>query len=99
AKGLELDALTLDASGGVELHLAGRVKKAKVDVSGGVSMKAAKLEVGDLSVDASGGCEVDVGVKDTLVGDASGGVGITVHGRPAKTKMHTSAGADVSYVD
>lgn len=99
ARGLELDALSLDASGGVQLHLDGRVKKAKVDVSGGVALKAPKLEVGELSVDASGGCELDVGVKDMLVGDASGGVGITVHGRPAKAKLHTSAGADVSYVD
>lgn len=99
AKGLELDALSIDASGGAELALSGHVRKARVELSGGVSMKSGQLEVGDLTLDASGGCDVDVGVKESIVAEASGGVGITVHGRPAKSKVHTSAGADVTWAD
>ncbi len=99
AKGLELDSLDLEASGGVNVTLSGRSQAAKWKLSGGVDLKAQQLQVAQVSVDASGGCDVELTAKDSVVGEASGGVGLKVYGNPPKSRVHTSGGADVEYVD
>lgn len=96
---LAVDSLDLVASGGVNVAMSGRAHEAKFNLSGGVEVKAKGLEVAQASVDASGGCQVDVTVKESVTGEVSGGVGLTVHGNPPKSRVRTGGGADVEYVD
>lgn len=97
AKAIDVDALELEGSGGVNARLVGRAKTAKLNLSGGVSLKGQQLELGQVTVDASGGCDVELTAKDSITGDASGGVGLTVWGHPAKARVSTSGGAGVEY--
>ena len=99
AQKLDLDTLALEASGGVELTLAGKAKSAKVQTSGGVNLKGKGLEIAQLTVDASGGCSLDVTARESITGEVSGGVGVTVYGNPPKSRVRTSPGASVDYVD
>jgi hypothetical protein len=96
---LALESLDLEASGGVNVAMSGKAHAAKFNLSGGVEVKAKTLEVDQLAVDASGGCDLDITAKESITGDASGGVGLTVHGNPPKSRVRTSGGADVTYVD
>lgn len=99
AKDLELDVFDLNASGGVTARLGGHAKIAKLDLSGGVGLKAKQLEIAQASVDASGGCDVELTAKDSISGEASGGVGLKVYGKPAKAQVQTSGGSGVQYVE
>ncbi|MDX2008615.1 MAG: DUF2807 domain-containing protein [Myxococcaceae bacterium] len=96
AKGLELDQLTVEASGGVEATLAGQCREASVDLSGGVVLDARALTVTSAAVQASGGCQVALTVLETVGGDANGGVDLVVHGHPRSVKVKTSGAATVS---
>lgn len=71
----------------------------RMNLSGGVELKGKGLEIAQATVSASGGCTADVTVKESVTGDISGGVGLTVRGNPPKSRVHTSGGADVQYVD
>ena len=96
---LALDSLDLEASGGVNLTMSGKARDARLNLSGGVELKGKSLEIAQATVNASGGCNADVTVKESVSGDLSGGVGLTVRGNPPKSRVHTSGGADVQYVD
>ncbi len=96
---LAVDTLELEASGGVTMNLSGKARDAKLNLSGGVELKGKGLEIAKVKVDASGGCNADVTVKESVIGDISGGVGLTVRGNPPKSQVHTGGGADVHYVD
>jgi hypothetical protein len=96
---LSVDTLELEASGGVTMNLSGKARDARLNLSGGVELKGKGLEISKVKVDASGGCNADVTVKESVIGDLSGGVGLTVRGNPPKSQVHTGGGADVHYVD
>ncbi|MDP3152581.1 MAG: head GIN domain-containing protein [Archangium sp.] len=96
---LAVDTLELEASGGVTMNLSGKARDAKLNLSGGVELKGKGLEIAKVKVDASGGCNADLTVKESVIGDISGGVGLTVRGNPPKSQVHTGGGADVHYVD
>jgi hypothetical protein len=99
AKGLDLDTLDLEASGGVNVRAAGSAKNAKLHTSGGVELHARELKVAAVDVDASGGCTLEVTARESITGEISGGVGVTVYGNPPKSRVKASGGADVNYVD
>lgn len=99
APNLDLESLDLEASGGVNVAMSGQARAAKLSLSGGVGIKAKELQVAQVALDASGGCNVDITAKESVTGEASGGVDLTVHGNPPKSRVHTSGGADVQYVD
>lgn len=99
AAALDLDTLKLSASGGVEAVLGGKAGKAALDASGGVELDASALELSQLDLDASGGCNLKVRATESVVARASGGVGVTVSGHPARRKVKTSGGAGVSFAD
>ena len=102
APNLDLESLDLEASGGVNVAMSGQARAAKLSLSGGVGIKAKELQVAQVALDASGGCNVDITAKESVTGEASGGVDLTVHGNPPKSRVHTSGGADVhrkSFVD
>lgn len=96
---LALDSLDLNASGGVNLTVSGKARDVRMNLSGGVELKGKNLEIAQATVNASGGCTADVTVKESVTGEISGGVGLTVRGNPPKSRVHTSGGADVEYVD
>lgn len=96
---LALDSLELKASGGVTVNVSGKAQNAKINLSGGVKLKGKSLEIAQVLVDASGGCNAELSVKEAIVGDISGGVGLTVRGHPPKSQVHTSGGAEVKYLD
>ncbi len=96
---LALDTLDLEASGGVHVTISGKARDARMNLSGGVELKGKSLELAQLQVNASGGCTADLTVKESIAGDISGGVGLTVRGNPPKSRVHTGGGADVNYVD
>lgn len=99
APGLALETLDLEASGGVTVAMSGTARSAKLNLSGGVGIKAKDLQIAQVVLEASGGCDVDLTAKESVTGEASGGVDLTVHGDPPKSRVHTSGGADVRYVD
>jgi hypothetical protein len=96
---LAVDTMELEASGGVTLNLSGKARDVKLNLSGGVELKGKDLETAQVMVDASGGCNADLTIKESVIGDISGGVGLTVRGNPPKSRVHTSGGADVDYKD
>ena len=96
---LAVDSMALEASGGVTLNLSGKARDLKLNLSGGVELKGKDLETAQVMVDASGGCSADLTIKESVIGDLSGGVGLTVRGNPPKSRVHTSGGADVDYVN
>lgn len=96
---LALDTFDLEASGGVNLTMSGKARDARMNLSGGVELKGKGLELAQLQVNASGGCTADLTVKESIAGDISGGVGLTVRGNPPRSRVHTGGGADVNYVD
>jgi Putative auto-transporter adhesin, head GIN domain len=99
ATGLELESFELHASGGVDVKVSGTAKAAQLEVSGGADVDARQLAVTHLAVDASGGCDLDLTAKESIAGEASGGVSVTVHGHPANARVQTSGGASVEYRD
>jgi hypothetical protein len=98
APSLDLDALKLEASGGVEAVLAGGAASAVIELSGGVDLDTRGLRLAQLDLDASGGCTAKVQATESLVARASGGVEVVVTGQPSKRKVKTSGGADVTFL-
>ena len=96
---LAVDTLDLNASGGVNMTLSGKARDVRMNLSGGVELKGKSLEIAQATVNASGGCTADVTVKESVSGEISGGVGLKVRGNPPRSRVHTSGGADVQYVD
>lgn len=96
---LALESFTLEASGGVTAELSGTAQQARFDLSGGVKLRAKDLTAARVTVGASGGCDLDLTATESVSGEASGGVGVTVHGKPKKAGVDTSGGASVRYVD
>lgn len=99
AKALSADTLTVKASGGAGLDLAGRAAQVDWETSGGVTVHARRLAADAVTVDASGGCTLDLAARQSISGEVSGGVELTVHGDPPRSRVHASGGADVTYAD
>lgn len=99
AKGLDVDTFELDASGGVNVRADGTAKRARLHASGGVGLKAKALQIGAAELDGSGGCELELTARESITGELSGGVGVTVYGHPPKSRVRTSGGAGVEYLD
>lgn len=99
AKSIAAERLTVKASGGVQLELGGRAAQVAWEASGGVTVRAKALAADAVTVDASGGCELELAARQSITGEASGGVQLTVHGDPPKSRVRTSGGADVHYAD
>lgn len=99
AKGLNVDLFDLDASGGVNVRADGTARNAKLHASGGVGLKAKELKVAAVDLDASGGCTLELTAKESISGEISGGVGVKVYGNPPKSRVRSSGGADVTYVE
>lgn len=96
ATGLDLDALRVEASGGVRARLAGKTTRAAFDLSGGVELKAGTLSVSEATIDASGGCRADLLVTTAISGEASGGVQLIVRGHPKSMRIERAGASTVT---
>jgi len=87
--------LRVEASGGSDVRLSGSARSATVISSGGSDLNASRLMVDEADVQSSGGSDLTIGVRDRIVGNASGGSDVTYSGAPRMVDVTASGGADV----
>ena len=87
--------VSLEASGGSHITLAGAATDGTVVASGGSDVLLRELPLQTLHVDVSGGSTLAGRVASTLSGDVSGGSTVTIIGTPNST-VATSGGSHVT---
>jgi hypothetical protein len=94
---IDVAAGTLEAetSGGSDLLLTGSARSARVRSSGGSDLNASRLTADAADVHSSGGSDLAIAVRDSIVGEASGGSDVTYSGDPRTVDVDTSGGSDV----
>jgi hypothetical protein len=94
---IDVAAGTLEAetSGGSDLLLTGSARSARVRSSGGSDLNASRLTADAADVHSSGGSDLAIAVRDSIVGEASGGSDVTYSGEPRTVDVDTSGGSDV----
>ena len=90
-------ALDVEASGGSDMRLSGTARSARVESSGGSDLNASELTADEADVDSSGGSDLAIGVRQKIVGDASGGSDVTYTGTPASVSVNTSGGGELHH--
>jgi hypothetical protein len=92
AASLQADQLSLDASSGGGLTVAGACHAVIADASSGATLNAARLQCERGSVDASSGARAEVNVTGTLNVDASSGGNVYASGAPQMGDISLSSG-------
>jgi hypothetical protein len=95
AKGIDSPALTLVASGGGEMTLAGKTASLDADASGGAHLFLKDLASESAHLVVSGGAQIDAEVTVSAEVEASGGAKVTVAGGGA-VQQSVSGGASVT---
>lgn len=85
----------VSSSGGSSVSGTGITGAYEADASGGAVLELRKLEATSVTVDASGGADVNVFATESVTGEASGGADVSVFGNPATVTVDTSGGADL----
>lgn len=88
-------SLEATASGGSDLRLSGTARSARVRSSGGSDLNASQLTADEVDVDSSGGSDVMIAVRNSIVGSASGGSDVIYSGEPRTVDVDASGGSDV----
>ena len=91
------DVLSVTVSGGSDCYIKGVAQKLSIDSSGGADAKCGELEAEDVTINASGGSDVDAVANSTLSIRASGGADVRIKGNPQIVDWHVSGGADVEF--
>ena len=91
------DVLSISVSGGCDCYIKGVTQKLSIDSSGGTDVKCGELEAEDVTINASGGSDIDVVANSTLSLTASGGADIHIKGNPQIVHWDVSGGADVEF--
>jgi hypothetical protein len=89
------DNLVCILSGGCDAELKGEAEICSFDVSGGCDVKASEFYLKKCMVDASGGSDVEVNVKNELTMEASGASDITYYGNPSKVTKSAHGASDI----
>ena len=89
--------LRVEASGGSDLRVSGTARSAHVESSGGSDLNASALTADEADVDSSGGSDLKIGVRQKIVGEASGGSDVTYTGAPGSVDVDTSGGAELHH--
>lgn len=91
------DVLSVSVSGGSDCQIKGVTQQLSIDSSGGADVKCGELEAEYVTINASGGSDVDAIVNSTLSLTASGGSDIHIKGNPQIVHWDVSGGADVEF--
>ena len=91
------DALSISVSGGCDCYIKGIAQKLSIDSSGGADAECSELEAEDVTINASGGSDIDAVANSTLSLTASGGADVHIKGNPQIVHWDVSGGADVEF--
>ncbi|MDX2010654.1 MAG: DUF2807 domain-containing protein [Myxococcaceae bacterium] len=94
--GVMSSLVTLDASGGGTVTLAGSTTEARLTAGGGATVTTRDLSATKVTVDLSGGSQARVSSSNEVSGNASGGSTLVVSGNPATVSVTTSGGSTVT---
>ncbi len=97
ARGLAIESLHLEMSGGADVTLAGQSSRVTSSLSGGSELHARALSVQEASLDSSGGGSTVLRVSDALRVSASGGAAVHIVGRPAMLSQELSGGSTLTF--
>jgi hypothetical protein len=75
--------------------LNGTARSARIRSSGGSDLDASELTADEVDVDSSGGSDVMIAVRSSIVGSASGGSDVVYSGEPRTVDVDASGGSDV----
>ncbi len=90
--------LNVDASGGSDVDISGKATNVVVDASGGSDFNGFELITDAASVEASGGCDVEITVNKDLNANASGGSDVRYKGNASVNKTSSSGSSSVKKV-
>lgn len=91
------DVLSISVSGGGDCQIKGVTQQLSIDSSGGADVKCGELEAEDVTINASGGSDIDAVANSTLSLTAAGGADIHIKGNPQIVYWDVSGGADVEF--
>ena len=91
------DVLSISVSGGCDCYIKGIAQKLSIDSSGGADTECGELEAEDVTINASGGSDIDAVANSTLSLTASGGADVHIKGNPQIVHWDVSGGADVEF--
>ena len=91
------DVLSVTVSGGSDCYIKGVAQKLSIDSSGGADTECGELEAEDVTINASGGSDIDVVANSTLSLTASGGADVHIKGNPQIVHWDVSGGSDVEF--
>ena len=91
------DVLSVTVSGGCDCYIKGVAQKLSIDSSGGADVKCGELEAEDVTINASGGSDIDAVANSTLSLTASGGADVHIKGNPQIVHWDVSGGADIEF--
>ncbi|MBL8536296.1 MAG: DUF2807 domain-containing protein [Hyphomonadaceae bacterium] len=98
-RGVNADALSLEASSGASLTVAGACASFDADASSGAVIRAAELRCQNGAVDVSSGARADVFASNSVNVDASSGGDVTVHGGAGYGDVDLSSGGSLRRAD
>jgi hypothetical protein len=87
--------LEATASGGSDLRLTGSARSVRLRSSGGSDLNGSQLTAEEVDVQSSGGSDVMIAVRNSIVGSASGGSDVVYSGEPRTVDVDASGGSDV----
>ena len=87
--------LSVHVSGGADVDLTGETDFIYANTSGGSDLRAYDLIAEIAELEASGGSDIKITVKEEIEAKASGGADIVYKGNPTVKDTNTSSGADI----
>ncbi len=93
---LDLSDVAVSVSSGADMELSGSCEALTVSVSSGSDFQGESLQCQTVTASASSGADANVWAARSVVGNASSGGDIDVHGQPASITRNTSSGGSIS---
>jgi len=92
---LDIEKLTVEASSGAHLKLAGKVRELFLQSSSGAQVDARELTADNATVKTSSGAVNHIFVNNEMSIDASSGAIVNYYGQPAVRDQRTSSGGTI----
>ena len=97
ASGISTENLLLRVSTRSRVSISGSARKLTLEAANDSDVQAGQLTAETASIRVSGRTEVRLNVTQEIIGTASGGSSITVHGNPSLNDIDTSGGSQVHF--